>query len=41
MVAPVGEDDEIEAGDIVLCKVNGNQCLHLVKGDPGQVTADR
>jgi hypothetical protein len=26
----------VEAGDIVLCKVNGNQYLHLVKARQGQ-----
>lgn len=29
-VAPVVEE-ELEKGDIVLCKVNGNQYLHLIK----------
>ncbi len=35
-VSPLGEDDEINAGDIVLCKVNGNQYLHLVKAVQGK-----
>jgi hypothetical protein len=34
-VAPV-KAEEVEAGDIVLCKVNGNQYLHLVKARQGQ-----
>jgi hypothetical protein len=34
-VAPLGENDEIHVGDIVLCKVNGNQYLHLVKALQG------
>jgi phage repressor protein C with HTH and peptisase S24 domain len=34
-VAPLAEDDDIDAGDIVLCKVNGNQYLHLVKAVQG------
>ena len=28
--------EEVEAGDIVLCKVNGSQYLHLVKARQGQ-----
>jgi hypothetical protein len=28
--------EEVEVGDIVLCKVNGNQYLHLVKARQGQ-----
>lgn len=37
-VEPIGS--EINAGDIVLCKVRGNYCLHLVKavrGDQYQI----
>jgi phage repressor protein C with HTH and peptisase S24 domain len=34
-VVPIGAEDEIEAGDIVLCKANGNQYLHLVKAVQG------
>jgi hypothetical protein len=34
-VAPLGADDEIEVGDIVLCKVNGSKYLHLVKAIQG------
>jgi hypothetical protein len=33
-VEPVGER-ELEVGDIVLCKVNGNQFLHLIKAVRG------
>jgi hypothetical protein len=28
--------EKVEVGDIVLCKVNGNQYLHLVKARQGQ-----
>src|SRR5438105_3232247 len=35
-VAPLGEDETIETGDIVMCKVNGNQYLHLVKAVQGK-----
>src|SRR6266481_701996 len=28
--------EQVEVGDIVLCKVNGNQFLHLVKARQGQ-----
>lgn len=34
-VAPVKED-ELEKGDIVLCKVNGSEYLHLVKAIQGK-----
>ena len=34
-VAPV-EPETVEAGDIVLCKVNGKQYLHLVKAVQGK-----
>jgi hypothetical protein len=34
-VVPLGENEKIEAGSIVLCKVNGNQYLHLVKAVQG------
>ena len=34
-VVPVAAE-EVEVGDIVLCKVNGNQYLHLVKARQGQ-----
>lgn len=35
-VVPLCEDDSIDVGDIVLCKVNGNQYLHLVKAVQGE-----
>ena len=41
---PLGDNDELEAGDIVLCKVNGSQYLHLVKaiqGDRVQIGNNR
>ncbi len=34
-LAPLGEH-EIAVGDIVLCRVKGNQYLHLVKAIQGQ-----
>jgi hypothetical protein len=34
-VEPVGDPDELAVGDIVLCKVNGAQYLHLVKATQG------
>jgi hypothetical protein len=34
-VVPLGEADELTVGDIVLCKVNGSQYLHLVKAIQG------
>ena len=34
-VAPVKEED-IKKGDIVLCKVNGNEYLHLIKSVQGK-----
>jgi len=34
-VAPIG-DGAISVGDIVLCRVKGNQYLHLVKAIQGQ-----
>jgi len=34
-VKPVKEDD-LEQGDIVLCKANGNQYLHLIKAIQGK-----
>jgi hypothetical protein len=34
-VAPI-KAEEVEVGDVVLCKVNGNQYLHLVKARQGQ-----
>ncbi|MGF1581166.1 MAG: S24/S26 family peptidase [Gemmataceae bacterium] len=35
-VEPISEDTELRAGDIVLCKVNGNQYLHLIKALQGR-----
>ena len=34
-VEPLG-DRELKKGDIVLCKVNGNQYLHIVKAVQGE-----
>ena len=34
-VEPLGER-ELDVGDIVLCRVNGNQYLHLVKAIQGE-----
>ncbi len=34
-VEPVAEFTELEKGDIVLCKVNGNEYLHLIKAING------
>ena len=33
-VAPVNSE-ELQVGDIVLCKVNGNQYIHLIKAKQG------
>jgi hypothetical protein len=30
-VAPVDDDTKLSVGDIVLCKVKGNEYLHLIK----------
>ena len=30
-VVPLADNEEIDIGDIVLCKVNGREYLHLVK----------
>jgi hypothetical protein len=30
-VEPVADHAELKVGDIVLCNVSGNQCLHLIK----------
>ncbi len=35
-IAPINEVDTIQVNDIVLCKVNGNQYLHLVKAIKGE-----
>ena len=34
-VEPVKEFESLEKGDIVLCKVNGNEYLHLIKAIQG------
>lgn len=35
-VEPVAEFEALEKGDIVLCKVNGNEYLHLIKAINGK-----
>jgi hypothetical protein len=43
-VAPLGGEDVLAVGDIVLCRVKGNQYLHLVKaiqGDRFQIGNNR
>src|SRR5262245_41162356 len=35
-VVPVNSDDNIQVGDIVLCKVTGREYLHLVKAIQGE-----
>ena len=35
-VAPIQDEAELKVGDIVLCKVNGNQYLHLIKAIQGK-----
>lgn len=34
-VEPIADFTELEKGDIVLCKVNGNEYLHLIKAING------
>ena len=34
-VEPIADFTELEKGDIVLCKVNGNEYLHLIKALQG------
>lgn len=34
-VEPIGDEYELKKGDIVLCNVNGNQYLHLIKSIKG------
>lgn len=34
-VEPICRHDDLEVGDIVLCKVNGNQYIHLIKAIQG------
>lgn len=35
-VEPVKKDTELKKGDIVLCKVNGNQYIHLISAVKGK-----
>ncbi len=35
-VAPIGDFELLEKDDIVLCKVNGNEYLHLIKAIQGK-----
>ena len=35
-VEPVTEESNLRVGDIVLCKVRGNQSLHLIKAITGK-----
>ena len=35
-VAPLDPDDDIQVGDIVLCKVKGREYIHLVKAVQGE-----
>ncbi len=35
-IRPIEDDEEIEVGDIVLCKVKGNEYLHIVKAIQGE-----
>lgn len=35
-VEPISDLESLSKGDIVLCKVNGNQYLHLIKARQGQ-----
>lgn len=35
-VEPISQEDELAVGDIVLCKVRGNQYLHLIKAITGK-----
>lgn len=34
-VAPIGQDDGLDVGDIVLCKVHGAEYLHLISAIRG------
>ncbi len=34
-VEPIDDHSSLQAGDIVLCKVNGNQYIHLIKAKQG------
>jgi phage repressor protein C with HTH and peptisase S24 domain len=43
-IDPVTKDTELQKGDIVLCKVNGNQYLHLIsaiKGNQYQISNNK
>lgn len=35
-VEPIKELEQLKVGDIVLCKVNGNQYIHLIKAIQGE-----
>jgi hypothetical protein len=35
-VEPISDHSTLQVGDIVLCKVSGNQYLHLIKAIQGQ-----
>ena len=35
-VTPIDDPKSLEVGDIVLCKVKGNQYLHLIKAKQGK-----
>ena len=35
-VAPISDTTELKKGDIVLCKVNGSDYLHLIKAVQGK-----
>ena len=35
-VEPIDDPDSLNVGDIVLCKVNGSQYLHLIKAIQGK-----
>lgn len=35
-VEPIGDPATLRVGDIVLCKVNGQQYLHLIKAIQGE-----
>jgi hypothetical protein len=34
-VVPLSDVTQLEKGDIVLCKVNGNEYLHIIKATQG------
>ena len=35
-VVPVPDPSQLAVGDVVLCKVNGNQYIHLIKAIQGK-----